>query len=255
MMLEDQVCIITGGGSGIGEVAAERFAEEGASVIIVDIDEAGGQRVAESISSKPGRRQAYVIKADVSSEQDVQRAVAEVEERFGRIDILFNNAATILPKELEEVTVDEWTRVININLKSVFLMIKTCIPALRKSKGNIVNMASLNGLVGQKQNAVYASTKGAIVALTKALALDYAPDGVRVNCLCPAGVMTPLLEKWRLEQDDPEETTRLLNNMHPLGRPADSEEIADAALFLASRGSRFVTGVALPVDGGASLGY
>ncbi|WP_152397608.1 SDR family NAD(P)-dependent oxidoreductase [Paenibacillus cellulositrophicus] len=255
MMLEDQVCIITGGGSGIGEVAAERFAEEGASVIIVDIEEASGRRVAESISSKPGRRRAYAIKADVSSEQDVQRAVAEVEDRLGRIDILFNNAATILPKALEEVTVDEWTRVININLKSVFLMIKTCIPALRKSQGNIVNMASLNGLIGQKQNAVYASTKGAIVALTKALALDYAPDGVRVNCLCPAGVMTPLLEKWRLEQDDPEETTRLLNNMHPLGRPADSEEIADAALFLASRGSRFVTGVALPVDGGASLGY
>lgn len=253
MLLNDKVCLITGGASGIGEVTARRFAAEGAIVAIVDIDAEGGRRVADAIADEGGR--ASAVRADVSSEADVASAAAEILRTYGRIDVLLNNAATILPKPLEEVSEEEWTRVIAINLKSVYLTIKHTIPALRRSKGNIVNMASLNGLVGQKQNAVYASTKGAVIAMTKALALDYAPDGVRVNCLCPAGVMTPLLEQWRLRQPDPEATTRLLADMHPLGRPATSEEIADAALYLASEGARFITGVALPVDGGASLGY
>lgn len=253
MLLNDKVCLITGGASGIGEVAARRFAAEGAIVAVVDIDDEGGRRVADAIMAEGGR--ACAVRADVSSEADVARAVAEILQTCGKIDVLLNNAATILPKPLEEVSEEEWTHVIAINLKSVYLTIKHTIPALRRSKGNIVNMASLNGLVGQKQNAVYASTKGAVIAMTKSLALDYAPDGVRVNCLCPAGVMTPLLEQWRLRQPDPEATTRLLADMHPLGRPATSEEIADAALYLASDGARFITGVALPVDGGASLGY
>ncbi|MGO4276621.1 SDR family NAD(P)-dependent oxidoreductase, partial [Paenibacillus sp. TAF58] len=119
----------------------------------------------------------------------------------------------------------------------------------------IVNMASLNGLVGQKMNPVYAATKGGVVALTKALALDYAPGGVRVNCICPAGVSTPLLHHWIQEQIDPIDANQILNDMHPIGRPATSEEVAQAALFLASTQSGFITGVALPVDGGASLGY
>jgi len=253
MLLNEKVCLITGGASGIGEVAARRFAAEGAIVAVVDIDDEGGRRVADAIMAEGGR--ACAVRADVSSEAEVARAVEEILQTYGKIDVLLNNAATILPKPLEEVSEEEWTRVIAINLKSVYLTIKHTIPALRRSKGNIVNMASLNGLVGQKQNAVYASAKGAVIAMTKSLALDYAPDGVRVNCLCPAGVMTPLLEQWRLRQPDPDATTRLLNDMHPLGRPATSEEIADAALFLASDSARFITGVALPVDGGASLGY
>ncbi|WP_217592343.1 SDR family NAD(P)-dependent oxidoreductase [Cohnella sp. GbtcB17] len=253
MVLNDKVCLITGGASGIGEVSARRFAAEGAVVAVVDIDAEGGRRVADAIAAEGGR--ACAVRADVSSEADVASTVAELLRSHGRIDVLLNNAAAILPKPLEQVSEEEWTRVIAINLKSVYLTIKHTIPALRRSKGNIVNMASLNGLVGQKQNAVYASTKGAVIAMTKSLALDYAPDGVRVNCLCPAGVMTPLLEQWRLRQPDPEATTRLLADMHPLGRPATSEEIADAALYLASDGARFITGVALPVDGGASLGY
>ena len=150
---------------------------------------------------------------------------------------------------------EEWDRLFNINLKSVFLLVKHAITELRKTRGAIVNMASLNGLVGQKMNPVYAATKGGVVAMTKALALDYAPDGVRVNCICPAGVSTTLLQHWIQEQDDPIATIQILNDMHPLGRPATSEEIAQAALFLASTQSGFITGVALPVDGGASLGY
>ncbi|WP_459076923.1 SDR family NAD(P)-dependent oxidoreductase [Cohnella rhizosphaerae] len=158
MLLNDKVCLITGGASGIGEVTARRFAAEGAIVAIVDIDAEGGRRVADAIADEGGR--ASAVRADVSSEADVASAAAEILRTYGRIDVLLNNAATILPKPLEEVSEEEWTRVIAINLKSVYLTIKHTIPALRRSKGNIVNMASLNGLVGQKQNAVYASTKG-----------------------------------------------------------------------------------------------
>jgi NAD(P)-dependent dehydrogenase (short-subunit alcohol dehydrogenase family) len=255
MLLKSKVCIITGGGSGIGEVTAKRFADEGATVIVIDIDVQEARRVAREITEKHGLEFAYAMVADVSSEAQVQETITALIGRVGRIDVLFNNAATILPKPLEEVEEWEWTRLLDVNLKSVYLMTKHTIAWLRQTKGNIVNMSSLNGLVGQKQNAAYAATKGAIIAMTKSLALDYAGDGVRVNCICPAGVMTPLLEKWIMEQDNPDATRTILNDMHALGRPADADEIADAVLFLACGNARFMTGVALPVDGGASLGY
>ncbi|WJH33531.1 SDR family oxidoreductase [Paenibacillus sp. CC-CFT747] len=156
---------------------------------------------------------------------------------------MFNNAASILPKPLEDVEEEEWDRLVAINLKSIYLATKYSIPELRKTRGAIVNMASLNGLVGQLQNASYAATKGGIVALTKSLALDYAKDGVRVNCLCPAGVMTPLLESWIEQQEDPDAVRKSLDNMHPLGRTALPEEIAQAALFLASEKASFITGL------------
>jgi len=255
MLLENKVCIVTGGGSGIGEVTAKRFASEGAEVIIADIAESDGLRVAQEIKEAYGPDKAIAYPADVSSEKAVRHLVENVIAQKQKIDVLCNNAATILPKELEEVTEPEWTKVMDVNLKSAYLMTKFTIAYLRQTKGAIVNMASLNGLVGQRKNPVYASAKGGMIAMTKALALDYAADGVRVNCICPAGVSTPLLEQWVLQQADPNHVRQLLNDMHPLGRPAESEEIADAALFLASRLSRFITGVALPVDGGASLGY
>jgi len=255
MSFQGKVCIVTGGGSGIGEVTAKRFASEGAIVIIADVNEQGAQRVVQEIISQTGSTSVMAMQTDVSDDQEVRSLVTEVISQYGHIDVLFNNAATILPKPLEEVSEHEWTRVIEINLKSVYLMIKYTIPYLRVTRGSIVNMASLNGLVGQKQNAVYAASKGAIIAMTKALAIDFASEGVRVNCICPAGVMTPLLEKWTMEQADPERVRTTLNEMHALGRPARAEEIADAVVFLASPSSQFITGVALPVDGGASLGY
>jgi NAD(P)-dependent dehydrogenase (short-subunit alcohol dehydrogenase family) len=255
MSLQGKVCIVTGGGSGIGEVTAKRFASEGATVIIADVNEQGAQRVVHEILRHNGSASVMAVQTDVSDDREVQSLIMEVISQYDHIDVLFNNAATILPKALEEVSEHEWTRVIDINLKSVYLMIKYTIPYLRVTRGSIVNMASLNGLVGQKQNAVYAATKGGIIAMTKALAIDYAPEGVRVNCICPAGVMTPLLEKWTMEQADPEQVRTSLNEMHALGRPARAEEIADAVVFLASESSQFITGVALPVDGGASLGY
>ncbi|MDQ0874507.1 NAD(P)-dependent dehydrogenase (short-subunit alcohol dehydrogenase family) [Paenibacillus sp. V4I3] len=253
MNLAGKTAIVTGGGSGIGEAIVRLFAAQGAAVIIADWNEQGASRLAEELTSSG--HQVVEVKVDVSRDSDVRELIQETLHRFGQLDVLVNNAAVILPKFLEEVEEEEWDRLFNINLKSVFLMVKHAIAELRKTRGAIVNMASLNGLIGQKMNPVYAATKGGVVAMTKALALDYAPDGVRVNCICPAGVSTPLLQHWIQEQDDPMATIKILNDMHPIGRPATSEEVAQAALFLASTQSGFITGVALPVDGGASLGY
>ncbi|KQX46891.1 MULTISPECIES: SDR family NAD(P)-dependent oxidoreductase [unclassified Paenibacillus] len=253
MNLAGKTAIVTGGGSGIGEAIVRLFASQGAAVVIADWNEKEAARLADILTSSG--LQAATVKVDVSKDADVQSLIQETVQRFGQVDILVNNAAVILPKFLEDVEEAEWDRLFNINLKSVYLTVKHALPYLRKTRGSIVNMASLNGLVGQKMNPVYAATKGGVVAMTKALALDYAPDGIRVNCICPAGVSTPLLQQWIGEQDDPAATVQILNDMHPIGRPATSEEIAQAALFLASAQSGFVTGVALPVDGGASLGY
>jgi NAD(P)-dependent dehydrogenase (short-subunit alcohol dehydrogenase family) len=253
MQLEGKAAIISGAGSGIGEATAKLFASLGAKVIIADWNEAEANRVANEINLSQGS--ALAVKTDVSSEQQVKLLVQQAVAAFGAIDILFNNAAVVLPKKLEDITEVEWTRTLDINLKSVYLMIKFCIPEIRKSRGSIVNMSSLSGLLGQKQNPVYSATKGAIIAMTKALAMDYAKDGVRVNCICPAGVMTPLLEEWIEQQPDPAATVQALIDMHPLGRCATTDEIAQAVLYLASEQAYFITGVALPVDGGASLGY
>jgi len=253
MSLLGKIAIITGGGSGIGEAIVRLFIEQGAKVVIADWDERGATRLAEELKS--AGKDVIAVKTDVSKEAEVQELIAETIRTFGQLDVLVNNAAVILPKYLEDVQEEEFDRLVSVNLKSVFFMIKHGIGELRKTRGSIVNMASLNGLIGQKMNPVYAATKGGVIAMTKSLALDYAPDGVRVNCICPAGVATPLLQQWISQQDDPAATVQALNDMHALGRPSTSEEIAQAAVFLAGAESGFITGVALPVDGGASLGY
>jgi NAD(P)-dependent dehydrogenase (short-subunit alcohol dehydrogenase family) len=259
LRFRDQVVLITGGGSGIGEVSAGLFAAEGARVVIADWNEGEGQRVAEELNEKYAKMKGFSVaiafQADVSQEKAVASLIKQTQQAFGRLDVLFNNAAVILPKPLEEIDEQAFDRLFAVNVKGVYLMIKHAIPLLRETRGAIVNMASLNGLIGQRHNPVYSASKGAVIAMTKALALDYAAEGVRVNCVCPAGVKTPLLESWTLEQEDPAATVKALNAMHPLGRPATSEEVAQAVMYLASKQASFITGVALPVEGGASLGY
>lgn len=253
MNLSGKTAIVTGGSSGIGEAIVRLFVAHGANVVIANRNENDAARIIDELESQGAN--VLAVKTDVSKEEDVQRLMEQTIKRFGQIDIVVNNAAAIMPKFLEEFQVEEWDHIFNVNLKSVFLMIKYSIAELKKTRGSIVNLSSLNGLIGQKMNPVYAATKGGMNAMTKALALDYAPYGVRVNSICPAGVSTPLLDKWIQQQDDPQATVQALNDMHALGRPATSEEVAQVALFLASDASGFVTGVALPVDGGASLGY
>ncbi|MBB3111719.1 NAD(P)-dependent dehydrogenase (short-subunit alcohol dehydrogenase family) [Paenibacillus phyllosphaerae] len=259
MQFKDQVVIVTGGGSGIGEVAAYRFATEGAYIVIADRDEAGGNRVAERMNEQfddsdlPVR--AIAVRTDVASETDVKSMLGRTIATFGRLDVLLNNAAIIHPGSIEQIEAMDFQRLLDVNLKGVFLTIKHAIPYLRRTQGSIVNVASLGGLTGQANNPIYTASKGAVIAMSKSLALDFAQDGVRINCVCPAGVRTPLLEAWTEQQPDPGRTRQLLGEMHPLGRLAEPEEVADAVLYLASRRASFITGVALPIEGGASLGY
>ncbi len=259
LQFHEQVVLVTGGGSGIGEVSARLFAAEGARVVIADWNEGEGQRVAQDINDHysivKGLPTAAAFQTDVSQEKSVASLMEQTQRVFGRLDVLFNNAAVIHPKPLEEIEEQAFDRLFAVNVKGVYLMIKHAMPLLRQTRGAIVNMASLNGLVGQRHNPVYSASKGAVIAMTKALALDYAPEGIRVNCVCPAGVSTPLLESWTQQQEDPAATLQALNAMHPLGRPATSGEVAQAVLYLASKQASFITGIALPVEGGASLGY
>jgi NAD(P)-dependent dehydrogenase (short-subunit alcohol dehydrogenase family) len=253
MRLKEQVAIITGGASGIGESAARLFAREGAKVVIADLNDERIRTVVDEI--RIGGGEASGIRCDVSREADVKELIQRTVETYGKLDILFNNAGTILPKSLEEVEEEEWDRLFAVNVKSMYLTIKHAIPYLKETQGRIVNMGSMTGIMGQQNNASYCATKGAVHALTKALALDYAPYGVRVNAICPAGVNTPLLERWIAKQKDPVQARQNQDRSHMLGRTASPEEIAQVALFLVSNESSFVTGNVMPVEGGATLGY
>ncbi|USK36658.1 SDR family oxidoreductase (plasmid) [Bacillus sp. F19] len=253
MRLHNKVAIITGGASGIGETSAQLFASEGAKVIIADIDQEKIDRLVENIQSKG--YQAHGVKCDVSNEFDVKQLMTSAVNSFGKIDILFNNAGTILPKKLQEITSDEWDNLFEINVKSMYLTIKYAIDYLRNCKGSIINMASMTGVVGQQYNTAYSATKGAVIALTKAMAIDFAPNEVRVNAISPAGVRTPLFETWLQKQENPERAREAQDRSHLLGRTASSLEIANVALFLASDDSSFVTGENIVVDGGATIGY
>ncbi|HWE60482.1 MAG TPA: SDR family NAD(P)-dependent oxidoreductase [Chloroflexota bacterium] len=251
--LDGKVAFITGSAKGIGEGCARVFAAEGAGVIIADIDEANGQRVEAAIRESGGT--ALYHYTDVTESASIKESIGTTIERFGHLDILFNNAGTHIPKGAEALSVEEWDFLLTLNLKSAFLTTKFALPALKASRGTIINMSSLVGLVGQANSVAYCASKGGLIAMTKALALDHAADGIRVNCILPAGVKTPLLQQWIDQQPDPGHTQRDVDRWHALGWTASPEEIGRAALFLASTDASFVTGVALPVDGGTSLGY
>ncbi len=178
-----------------------------------------------------------------------------VSRAFGRLDVLVNNAGIHFARGITEYTDDEIDRLLSVNIKGALYAVRESVPHLRASRGSIVSVSSMTGLVGQDRGAVYVATKGALIALTKALALELAPDGIRVNCVCPAGVDTPLMRSWAATLPDPEAVLRDQAAMHLTNRLATSDEIAAAIAFLASPSASFITGVALPVEGGATLGY
>jgi NAD(P)-dependent dehydrogenase (short-subunit alcohol dehydrogenase family) len=244
---------ITGAAKGIGLATAQQFAKAGAAVALVDRDRQGVADAAAEIERQGGR--CLAIAADVAQAADVARAVERSVSTFGSLDVLVNNAGIHFARSIDEYTDEEWDRIFDVNLKGPFHVVRAALPALRQSKGTIVFVASMTALVGQDRGAAYVASKGAVVSLTKALAIELAPDGIRVNCVCPAGVDTPLMREWAATLPNPTEVLRGQAAMHLTNRLASADEIASTILFLASPAASFITGIALPVEGGATLGY
>jgi meso-butanediol dehydrogenase/(S,S)-butanediol dehydrogenase/diacetyl reductase len=249
--LSGKVIVLTGGADGIGRECALAYARAEATAAILDRDLERAQRTATEAGGD-----CIALHADVSDGDQVNSAISTVLKRFGRIDAVHNNAGIASPsKPLHETTEQEWDDLQRINLKSVYWTTRFAFEALSESKGAILNTASMVGLIGQQDHAAYVATKGAMISLTKAMAADYARYSIRVNAVCPAGVWTPMLEKWCDEQSDPKNIRQVLDDMHLLGSCPHGDVIADAAVFLLSSKARFITGCILPVSGGAELGY
>jgi meso-butanediol dehydrogenase / (S,S)-butanediol dehydrogenase / diacetyl reductase len=247
--LDGKIALITGAGSGIGRATAELFAAEGAAVVVVDIRQARVEETVEAL--RAGGHAAVGFRADVSREDEVAAMVAAATDAFGGLDVLFNNAGTAKPGTALELSLEDWRRVLDVNLTSVFLGVKHAVPAIAaRGGGSVINTASISGLRGDEANFAYNAAKAGVVNVTRALAIDFAPLGVRVNCICPGGIDTPPMA-WVF----PDAASRArAEQAHVLGRLGRPAEIAAAALFLACADSSFVTGHALVVDGGATIG-
>jgi meso-butanediol dehydrogenase/(S,S)-butanediol dehydrogenase/diacetyl reductase len=239
-----KVVIVTGAASGIGEATARRFSSEGAAVVLADRDNRALRRVSADLP--PDRTLARV--ADVSKYPQVEALIASTIERFGRVDVLVNNAGIAVGGKITEASLADWNKVMAVNVSGVFYGCRAAMPHLISSRGCIVNTASVSGLGGDWGMSIYDASKGAVVNFTRALALDHGSDGVRVNSVCPTVTLTPMTGSLR---DDPELITKLCERI-PLGRLALPADIASAIAFLASDDASFITGVNLPVDGGVS---
>lgn len=249
MRLENKVALITGGTSGIGEATAILFAKEGAKVTITGRDEKRGRAVAEKIMRDGG--EAIFVHTDVRRPEDCGRAVKETLSTYGSLDLLFNNAGVFFPHTAIDCTEEEWDLQMDINLKGTFLMSKAALPhMIERRHGVIINNSSGWGIAGGDAAVAYCASKGGVVLLTKAMAIDHGRQGIRVNCICPGDVDTPMLpEDARMRGLKWEDYLAGCAN-RPMGRIGTTEEIAKAALFLASDDSSFMTGAALVVDGG-----
>ena len=251
--LSGKRALITGAASGIGRATALLFAREGAAVAVVDVDEMGGQAVVQTILDEGG--QAIFVRCDVTRAAECQRAVQETVDRLGGLDILFNNAGIIRRATVIDTTEEEWERVMAVNVKSIFLLGKYAVPAMTQSGGGaIVNTASGWGLVGGRNAVSYCASKGAVVNMTRAMALDHGGQNIRVNCVCPGDTDTPMLRSEAQQLGESEDAFLAEAADRPLQRIGRPEDIAQAVLYLASEDSAFVTGTALVVDGGGLAG-
>jgi len=245
MRLKDKVAIVTGAGSGIGKGIAIRFAEEGADVVIADVNLEGAQATAKEVEAL-GRR-SLAIKTDVSSSASVEQTIKATVDKFGKVNILVNNAGIFIQKPLQETTEGDWDRTINVNLKGVFLCTKAVVPhLLKQGKGKVINIASIAGEVGYLNSSAYCASKGGVITLTKELALELAPKKINVNAIGPGAVETAMTRDMLANPDVKEALLRAT----PYGRVGQPEDIANAALYLASDESDYVNGITLFVDGG-----
>jgi len=251
MRLKDKIALITGGTSGIGEATALLFAKEGAKVAITGRNQERGAAVAEQIRKANG--EAVFVRSDVSVIAECEHAVNQTLRNFGRLDILFNNAGVFYAQTALECSEQQWDEQINVNLKGTFLMSKFALPSMiAQRSGVIVNNSSGWGLVGGDHAVAYCASKGGVVLMTKAMAIDHGKQGIRVNCICPGDVETPMLPADAKMRGLSWDKYLAGCNQRPMGRIGTPEEIAKAVLFLASEDSSFMTGSALMVDGGGT---
>ena len=249
MRLKGKVAIVTGAGSGIGETTALTFAKEGAKVTVADVVDSAGNDTVEQVRAAGG--DAIYVRTDVTSADAVQSMVHTTIDSYGRLDVLFNNAGIAMRLAVADLPEEDWDRCININLKGAYLGSKYAIPAMiTNGGGSIINTASIYGIVGGPNRAAYVASKGGIVNLTRGMALDYADSNIRVNCICPGYTDTPIIQNI---VETPAKYKSLVDQ-HPMGRLAKPSDIAYGALYLASDESAFVTGIALPIDGGYTAG-
>jgi NAD(P)-dependent dehydrogenase (short-subunit alcohol dehydrogenase family) len=250
--LAGRVALVTGAGSGIGRAVCVRLAEEGAEVVVTSRTRANVEATAEEVEGVSGRPP-FALVLDVVDRRTAAAAVAEVVDRHGRIDVLSNNGGIDLPHAptVVETTDDEWDRVLAVNMTGIFAVCRAAIPGLRDG-GSIVNMASMNSLVAYENSAPYSASKGALLQFTRALALELAPRRIRVNCVCPGIIDTPLTNSFLELADDPDALRAEYEAVAPLGRLGTAREVANCVVFLAGDESTFVTGSALVVDGGTT---
>ena len=251
MRLQDKVAIVTGAGSGIGRATVQLFAGEGATVVAVDIRAEGVEQTAKGVAERAGGR-AVAHVADVSQSAHVERLINETVERFGRLDILFSNAGIMRDGSVVDLPEDSWDELFAVNVKGAFLCGKYGIPAMRADGGgSFILTASANSFYAESDIAGYCATKGAVMQLARAMAIDHGPDGIRVNCICPGWIETPMAQPFLEENPD---GRAFAGTIAPLGRIGQPMEVAHVALFLASDESRFVTGSTYGVDGGWTAG-
>ena len=249
MRLKGKVALVTGSAVGIGAGIAERFVEEGASVAIFDVNGEGARKCADRLRVKG---LTLAVEGDVASEDSARSAVERTVAQFGSLDVLVNNAGIEISGPVDGMKVESWDRLLAVNLKGAFLFSKFAVPRMQGRGGAIINISSVRAFVSYQGGVAYDSSKAALIAFTRTLALDLGQNKIRVNAICPGYIDTPMTEEWLNTVPDREETMRQMLAVHPLGRIGTPRDIAEAALFLASDAASFITGTALVVDGGMS---